>query len=422
MPSLLTLLLQLFVIVVAARSAGWLFQRMRQPRVVGEMVVGILLGPSLLGWLAPGITHGLLDAEQLGGLNALSQLGVLLFMFLVGLELQPQQLRHKNTAMLAISLASIALPFVLGLGAAFVLFGQLAEPHIPLIHFALFMGTALSITAFPVLARILAERGLLQTPLGALAIVCAAADDLIAWCLLAGVVFVINAVAANLPIWLMLTGSLLYGALMLTVGRYLAARFLQSASADRLSHAQLAGILSTMIGSAAITEALGIHALFGAFLAGAIMPRDLGLVRQVRAKLEDLTIVLLLPLFFASIGLRANIGLIGDHTLWLASGLIFCVAVVGKLGGATFAARWAGVPWRESLAIGALMNTRGLMELVVASIGLEIGVITPTVFTILVLIAVTTTCMTGPLLDLLHITRPQPGAIERDTELVSEAA
>jgi Kef-type K+ transport system membrane component KefB len=400
-------LLQLLIVVGAAHGAGWVAARMGQPRVVGEMAVGLLLGPSLLGRLAPGLSQAVFGAEHLGALSALSQLGLLLFMFLVGLEVRPQQLRQKGGPALAITLSSMLVPLVGGAAVAAALYPLIGDPSVPRLHLALFMGTALSITAFPVLARILAERGLLQSPLGALAIACAAADDLLAWCLLAGVVLLINAAAPAVPLWLMLGGSAAFCAAMLLGGRRLAARLLDPARDGALGGATLTGILLTVIASAALTEWLGIHALFGAFLAGTIMPRHPALLQQLRARLEGLTLAVLLPLFFASVGLRADIGLIQGGPLWLAAGLIVLVAVAGKLGGTTLAARASGMPWRDALGMGALMNTRGLMELVVAGIGLEIGVISPAVFTILVLVAIVTTCMTGPLLDALRITPPQ---------------
>jgi Kef-type K+ transport system membrane component KefB len=415
MPPLLIWLVQLALIVGAARAAGWVAVRLRQPRVVGEMAAGILLGPSLLGWLAPDLSLRLLGPDMLGGLTALSQLGLLLFMFLVGLELEPQLLRRSGPAVVAISLVSILAPFALGAGLALALAPQLAAPGVPPAHVAIFLGTALSVTAFPVLMRILGERGLLRTRLGALVIACAAADDIIAWCLLAGVVILIE--SAGAPIWQMLLGVAAFCALMLTVGRAIARRALSGPGG--LTHARLAGILLAVVASAATTEWLGVHALFGAFLAGAIMPRDELLVRQLQERLEDLTVVFLLPLFFASAGLRTDIGLLAGD-LWLVAALILAAAVVGKLGGAAIAARASGMPWGESLAVGALMNTRGLMELVVASVGLEIGVISPAVFTILVIVALVTTCMTGPLLTALRVARAS-GAAHHDERGVEGA-
>lgn len=420
MPPLLILLVQLALVVGAARLTGWLFQRIRQPRVVGEMAAGILLGPSLLGWLAPDFSRAILGVELLGGLNALSQLGLLLFMFLVGLELQPGELRRQGALTLSVSVASMAVPFALGLGLGLALHPLLGGPGVPAAHFALFLGTALSITAFPVLARILGERGMLRTRLGAVAIACAAIDDLAAWCLLAAVLLLIHSAAGDLPLWLMLAGSAGYAAAMLLGGRALAARLLAGAAGGPLGHGQLAAIILVLLGSAAFTEWLGIHALFGAFVAGAIMPRGEAFVQQLRARLEDLTLVFLLPLFFASIGLRTNLGLLDGGALWLAAALILGAAVVGKVAGAGLAARAGGLPWREALALGALMNTRGLMELVVAGIGLEIGVITPAVFSILVLVAVATTCMTAPLLDALRVAAPRRRP--RDAEAEPTAA
>lgn len=256
------------------------------------------------------------------------------------------------------------------------------------------------------LARILTERGLLHSPLGALAIACAAADDLFAWCLLAGVVLLVNATAPAMPLWLMLGGSAAFVATMLLLVRPLAARLLAPAWADERDDTLLAGTLLTVICAAALTEWLGVHALFGAFLSGAIMPRNPALLQQLQARLAGLTLNVLLPLYFASVGLRADVGQIQSGPLWLAAGLIIVVAVAGKFGGTALAARYTGMSWREAAGMGALMNTRGLMELVVAGIGLEIGVISSTGFTILVLVAIVTTCMTGPLLDALVITAP----------------
>ncbi len=399
-------LVQLLTVVGCAHGAGWLAARLGQPRVVGEMTAGLLLGPSLLGRLAPSFSQAVFAAEHLGALGALSQLGLLLFMFLVGLEVRPEELRQKRGPALAITLSSMLVPLIAGVAVAAALYPLIGKPGVPRLHGALFVGTALSITAFPVLARILAERGLLHSPLGALAIACAAADDLLAWCLLAGVVLLVNATAPAMPLWLMLGGSAAFVATMLLLVRPLAARLLAPAWADERDDTLLAGTLLTVICAAALTEWLGVHALFGAFLSGAIMPRNPALLQQLQARLAGLTLNVLLPLYFASVGLRADVGQIQSGPLWLAAGLIIVVAVAGKFGGTALAARYTGMSWREAAGMGALMNTRGLMELVVAGIGLEIGVISSTGFTILVLVAIVTTCMTGPLLDALVITAP----------------
>ncbi|GAB4428289.1 MAG: hypothetical protein OHK0015_11040 [Chloroflexi bacterium OHK40] len=417
MPEALIGLLQLLVVVGAAHGAGWIAGRLGQPRVIGEMAAGLLLGPSLLGRLAPGVSATLFGPQALDGLQALSQLGLLLFIFLVGLELQPQQLHQRRRLVLALTLSSTLVPFVAGVGVGAALVPSIGGPQMAPWQVALFLGVALSITAFPVLARILDERGLLRSPLGGLAIVCAAAADVLAWCALAAVVLLVQATAPGASLWLMLGGGALFVLVMLRLGRPLAARLLRLPRDGVLDNGRLAAIVLALIAAAALTEWLGIHALFGAFLAGTMMPRHPALSHQIHAKLEGLTTALLLPLFFASVGLRADIGLIQGGPLLLAAGLIVAVAVVGKLSGATLAARAGGMGWRAALGFGALMNTRGLMELVVAGVGLEIGVLSPAGFTILVLVALVTTCMTGPLLDLLRIT-PPPAAARDDTPLV----
>jgi Kef-type K+ transport system membrane component KefB len=414
-PPLLTLLIQIALVLGVARVVGWLFQRLHQPRVVGEMAAGILLGPSVLGWLTPPLAASLFPPDQLGALHALSQLGLLLFMFLVGLELQPQSLRGQGHAAVVISHTSIVAPFALGALLAVVLYPHLADPAVPRLHFALFLGTAMSITAFPVLARILTERHLLHTQVGALAIACAAVDDVTAWCLLAGVVLLVRVPQAALPLWLTVGGTAAYSTAMVVGGRRVFAALLAPARPGRLSQGHLAGILLVILISAASTEWLGIHALFGAFLAGAVMPKDESFVQHVRAKLEALTVVLLLPLFFALTGLRTSIGLLQGGALWGYGGLIIGVAVLGKFGGAALAARASRLPWREALAIGTLLNTRGLMELVVVTIGLEIGVITPTVFTLLVLMALVTTVMTTPLLEWLYLAPQRRQGLSKPT-------
>ena len=294
-------------------------------------------------------------------------------------------------------------PFTLGALLAVVLYPRLADPAVPRLHFALFLGTAMSITAFPVLARILTERRLLHTPLGALAIACAAVDDVTAWCILGGVLLLVRVPEAVLPLWVTVGGTAAYSTMMIIAGRRICAALLAAARSGPLTHGQLARILLIVLISAASTEWLGIHALFGAFLAGAVMPKDEAFVQQVRAKLEDLTVVLLLPLFFALTGLRTRIGVLQESALWWDSGLIIGVAVLGKFGGAAVAGRASGLPWREALAIGTLMNTRGLMELVVITIGLEVGVISHTVFTLLVLMALVTTVMTTPVLEWVYL-------------------
>lgn len=403
MTTLLILLLQLMLIIGAAQVAGWLFQRLGQPRVVGEMAVGILLGPSILGRLVPELALTILNPALSSGLIGLSQLGLILFLFLIGLELNPGLLRQQGTSIIAISLASMGIPLALGITLAAVLYSKLGSAQMPIEHFALFLGIALSVTAFPVLARILGERKLLHTPIGTLTIVCAAVNELLTWVLLAGAVLLIRSTTSGLPLSVMLAGCALYISGMLTLGRAAARRLLAPTATSTLTQLQFVGIVLGILASAAITEWLGLHALIGAFLAGAILPRDRALLRQIESRLADITTIVLLPLFFATVGLRTDIGAITDAAGWQAAGLMLVVAIAGKLGGTALAARSSGMPWRTSLGLGALMNTRGIMALVIASIGLEIGAISPQVFTILALVAMITTLMTGPLLSILKI-------------------
>jgi Kef-type K+ transport system membrane component KefB len=414
MPNLLLLLVQIGVVVVAARLVGILFRRIHQPQVMGEMVAGILLGPSLLGWAAPAASAWLFPPGSLGFLNSLSQIGLLVFMFLVGLELNPRLLREKRHAAVVISHASIVVPFMLGAVLSLFLYPRLSDDSVGFTGFALFMGAAMSVTAFPVLARILTERDLLRTRVGAVTIACAAVDDVTAWCILAGVVALVRASGGDgLPLWATLGGSAAFVLLMLFPARTLLAglerRFQRRG--DTVTQDMLAVILLVALASAWATEWLGIHALFGAFLAGAVMPKNDLFVHALTEKLEDVTVVLLLPLFFAFTGLRTRIGLVEGAEMWVFCGLIVLVAVAGKWGGSSLAARATGMPWREAGALGVLMNTRGLMELVILNIGLDIGVISPALFAMMVMMALITTFMTSPLLELIY-----PARLIRDAD------
>ncbi|HEX6384267.1 MAG TPA: cation:proton antiporter, partial [Anaerolineae bacterium] len=374
-----------------------------QPQVIGEMVAGILLGPSLLGWLAPGVSAALFPLESLGFLNALSQMGILIFMFVIGLELKPQALRGRGYAALITSQAGIVAPFLLGMLLALYLYPRLSEDGVTFTNFALFVGTAMSITAFPVLARILAERNLLRTQVGIVAIACAAVDDVTGWCILAAVILLVRASAVETPLWLTLLGSVSYIAVMLFVVRRALFR-LDGIYRRRGAIGQdtMALIFLLVLVSALTTEWLGIHALFGAFLLGAIMPKEPDFVHALTEKLEHITVVLLLPLFFAFTGLRTSIGLVSGAQLWFYCALIITVAIAGKFGGVTLVARATGMPWREASTVGILMNTRGLMELVVLNIGLDIGVLSPTLFAMMVLMALFTTFITAPLLQWVY--------------------
>ncbi|MBX3263323.1 MAG: cation:proton antiporter [Labilithrix sp.] len=409
------LIAQLVIILALSRGLGFVAARLRQPLVIAEIVAGIVLGPSLLGWLAPSVLAAVFPAESLQSLKMLSQVGLLLFMFLVGLELDPKLLRGRGRASVAISHTSIVVPFALGALAAPFLYARLSSPSIPFVSFLLFIGISMSVTAFPVLARILTERRLLTTEVGAISITCAAVDDVTAWCLLAFVVSVVrasNVGGAVLTTFL----ALAYAAGMLVLVRPFVARMAaRVATRDGLTQGIVAFTLVLLLLSSLATEMIGIHALFGAFIFGAIIPKDGALARLLAEKLEDVAVVLLLPIFFAYSGLRTEIGLLSTPGSWGICGLIILLACAGKFGGSTIAARLTGLPWRESSAIGILMNTRGLMELIVLNIGLDLGVISPTLFTMMVVMALATTFMTSPLLRWIY-----PG--ERARDLVATRA
>ena len=392
------LVVQICVILLMSYSVGWLLSKFRQPQVVGEMVAGILLGPCLLGWLAPGFSAALFPSGSLGGIYVLSQIGLLLFMFMVGLELDTKILRKLGHIAVVVSHSSIIVPFVLGAVLAMFLYPRLAGNNLPYTGFVLFMGAAMSVTAFPVLARILGERNLLGTKLGTLTIACAAVDDVTAWCLLAVIISIVKSELNHLPWWQMLPGIFAYCGLMLFVLRPLMSQLIARQSGAKNQHKLIAILLVCMLASSWATEWLGIHALFGAFFAGVIIPKENGFSEDVRKRLQLPVVVLLLPLFFAFTGLRMSVGLINGPDMVLYCVLVFLVAVAGKFGGSMIAARVMGTPWREAASVGILMNTRGLVELVILNIGLDIGVLTRPLFSIMVLMAVGTTLMTTPLL------------------------
>jgi Kef-type K+ transport system membrane component KefB len=406
MASFKLLILQIGTILIVARLVGWLFGKLHQPRVVGEMLAGILLGPSLLGWLAPNISSSLFPSDSLGHLNSLSQVGLLIFMFLVGLELDLGHLRELGRAAVMTSQVSIIVPFILGSTFAVYLYPRLSDPSVSFTGFALFMGAAMSVTAFPVLARILTERNMLRTRVGSVAIACAAVDDVTAWCILAGIVVVVRASSLELPVWLTVSGLAVFVLLMGLVVRP-ALRRLEMVYENRgnLTQDLIAIILLVVLASGWITETLGVHALFGAFLAGVVMPRHSELSRELSQKFEALIVVLLLPIYFALTGLRSSIFLITGPKMWLYCAVIIVLAVVGKLGGSMLSARLNGMTWRESAAVGILMNTRGLVELVILNIGLDLGILSPALFSIMVLMALVTTLMTTPLLRWVY---PEP--------------
>lgn len=402
MPNLFTLVLQIAVILALCRVVGSLFRLIHQPRVVGEMFAGILLGPSLLGWVAPSFSTYLFPSSSLGFLSALSQVGVVVFMFLVGLGINPKELKSQGHAAVLTSHVSITAPFVLASFLALYLYPRLSDDSVSFTNFALFMGAAMSITAFPVLARILTERNALSSRLGTVAIACAAVDDITGWCILAYIVALIRAEASSSPMWMKLSGIVLFGVIMIFGVRRLLRGF-EAVYRKRgaLSESLMAFMLLLVLSAALCTEALGIHLLFGAFLMGAIMPKEHHFVRYVLDRFETVTVTMLLPLFFAFTGLRTNIGLLRGQEMWSYCGLIVLVATVGKLGGSMLASWLAGMPLREAAGLGTLMNSRGLMELVILNIGLDVKVISPALFSMMVVMALVTTFMTTPLLRLI---------------------
>lgn len=402
MSTVVLILIEILVVIGSSRVVGWLFRAINQPLVIGEIVAGIALGPSLLGWLAPDLAGALFPATSIPFLNVLSQIGLIFFMFLIGLELDPKYLRgNLNTAVIT-SGVSILVPFSLAGLLSLFIYPLVSNANVSFTAFALFLGAAMSITAFPVLARIITENNLQNTRIGTLALTCAAVDDVTAWCLLALAIAVTrtNSVIGAVPT---IVYSLLYIGGMLTVGRWL----LQKLStyyerAGHLSQLKLAAIYMAVVLSALITEAIGIHLIFGAFLLGAAMPKNPGLVREIAQKTEDFVLIFLLPVFFAYSGLKTQIGLLNSPELWLLCVAILGVAIGGKYVGTYYAARSCQLDRREASALGWLMNTRGLTELIVLNIGLELKVISPILFTMLVIMALVTTFMTSPLLEWVY--------------------
>jgi len=396
------LLAQIIMIILVARLFGWFFKKIGQPSVIGEIIAGIALGPSLLGMYFPEFFHALFPANSLENLKFLSQIGLILFMFVIGMELDVKVLKNRAKEAVVISHASIIIPFSLGIGLAYFVYNRFAPEGVTFLSFCLFMGIAMSITAFPVLARIVQERGMHKTKLGAIAITCAAADDITAWCILAVVIAIVKAGTFESSMFIISLAGIYVVTMIYLVKPFLKRIGELYGTKDSLSKPVVAIFFLLLIVSSYATELIGIHALFGAFMMGAIMP-DVPKFRTVFiSKVEDVSVILLLPLFFVFTGLKTEIGLLNEPYLWKVTGLIILVAVVGKFFGSALAAKFVGQNWRNSLVIGALMNTRGLMELIVLNIGLALGVLTTEVFTMMVIMALVTTFMTGPALDLIN--------------------
>ena len=392
------LLIQIVVIVLTARFFGELARRMGQPSVIGEMIAGIVLGPSVAGALFPEFSRFVFPALSMGNLKILSQIGVVLFMFVVGMEMDVRQLRNKPQTALVVSHAGIVLPFFLGVALSLALYREMASGQTRFLPFALFIGIAMSITAFPVLARIIEERRMTKTFLGVTALTCAAINDVTAWTILAFVVAVaqagsLAAFGATVVLVMIFVLAMIF-AVRPVLARF-PARWTEPGDANG---GVMAGALVLVFLCAVFTEVIGIHALFGAFLAGVVMPDQAAFRSHLRERLEGFSTIFLLPVFFAFTGLRTQIGLLDGWGAWGLSLMVIALATLGKLGGSMLAARWTGMNWGEAFSLGALMNTRGLVELIVLNVGYDMGILSPAIFAMMVLMALVTTCLTGPLL------------------------
>jgi Kef-type K+ transport system membrane component KefB len=395
------LLLQLVVILGVARLLAVILQRVGQPPVIGEMLAGILLGPMLLGALAPAAQAFLFAPHSLFALEGLSQIGLVLFMFIVGAELRIHGgMRRHLTAAGVTGLLSVLLPLALGLAISPLLHGRFAPDGVAFWPFALFMAASMAITAFPIMARILKERGLTESPVGRLSLTSAALADVLAWIVLAFVVAMISARTGWAGFAVTVIGTAALAVFAFVVLRpWLARALARYGNEGRPSSGLLAMLLIGVFACSAITAALGLHAVFGAFVFGAALPRDNRLLACLVERIEYVAVLVLMPVFFALAGLHTTPdALAGAGGVALA--LILAAAVLGKILGGAAGARAAGFGWRESFAVGSLMNARALMELIVMKVGLDVGVIGAEIFTMLMIMAVVTTLMTTPLLTL----------------------
>jgi Kef-type K+ transport system membrane component KefB len=399
------------IVLVVARVFGIVAVKVGQPRVIGEVIAGIVLGPSLLGALSANLQSVIFPSDTLAALGVIANLGLIFYMFLVGLEVDRGQLRGKVAQAAAISNASVALPMLLGIAIALPLY-KLVGPQKKFVAFAIFMGVAMSITAFPVLARILSERRMLKRPVGALAIACAAIDDVTAWFLIALATTI--AVSGTFGDVAKTIGEAVAFTLVmaLVVRRIIARMATAFDEVGRMPSGWFAAIIIAVLLSAYVTETINIAFIFGGFIMGMIMPRHARMNEELTRRIDDFVVTLLLPVFFVYTGLRTNITLLDRPVLWLLTLALIGVAIVGKLAGAALAARVSGYDWRASTVIGTLMNTRGLTELIVLNLALDAGAISNSLFAMLVIMAVVTTVMAGPLLKLLDPKNEYGRAIE----------
>lgn len=392
------LLLAVAAAVAAAALGGMVARRLGQPAVIGELAAGLALGPSMLGWLEPSVQAWLFPAPVLPYLSALAQIGVVLFIFLVGCELDWGLVRSSGSRSLVVGHASVAVPFLTGILFAAALPERLRPPGINDAAFMIFVGLCLSVSAFPVLARILAERGLLRTPIGTAGIAAAGVADVTAWCLLVAVVAYVRGTSAWAAAWTVLLVAIFTVVEMFLV-RPLLARAAASCETNGGNRTALFALFTfVLLVSAAVTDLIGAHAIFGAFLAGLIMPRHSAAVRELTTKLEGVAIWVLLPLFFVVFGLQLDLGSLDLGGNWPILAALVLLAIVAKVGGTATAAVATGSGGCDGLALGLMMNCRGLTELIVLSIGLQLGVLSPVLFAMFVVMALVTTAMTGPLL------------------------
>ena len=415
------LLAQIVTIILVAKLFGWICVKLKQPSVIGEMIAGIVLGPSLVGLYFPEFSAFMFPKESLPNLQFLSQIGLILFMYIVGMELDLSVLRKKAHDAVVISHASIIFPFALGVGLSYFIYKEFAPEGVQFSSFALFIAIAMSITAFPVLARIVQERNLHKTKIGTIVITCAAADDITAWCILAAVIAIVKAGSFSGSVFVILM-AVLYVFLMIKLVKPFLTRIAESQKGKGfINKALVAVFFLVLIISSYATEVIGIHALFGAFMAGAIMPENVKFRNLFIEKVEDVALVLLLPLFFVFTGLRTQIGLLNDPYLWKIGGLIVLTAVIGKFVGSALTAKFLRISWKDSLTIGALMNTRGLTELIVLNIGYDLGVMGPELFAMMVIMALFTTFMTGPSLDFInYLFKGKKSMLEEDQDANDE--
>lgn len=396
-------LLVLLTVIIVSRLLHLILKSVYQPLVICEMLAGILIGPSLVGLISPDFYHYLVPTSIIPSIGIISQLGIIIYIFIVGMEFEFSVLRGSNKAVIIISQASVLIPFTFGILTAFILYNYTTLIPERSFSFSLFMGISMAVTAFPVLARILSDQGLQKSALGSFAMTCAAVNDIVAWCLLAIIIGIVQTTITNAVLTIILT--IIYISFMFICIKPLAIRgsTLAIAHSNKYKYEQQIAVLFTaLLLSAAVAEYIGIHAIFGAFLLGLVVPRDNKVLNEMADKLKVIISIVFLPAFFAYTGMKTQITLIGSAENWLICLIIIAIATLGKFGGTYITARMCGMNSKIAMSLGFLMNTRGLVELIVLNIGLELGILSQQLFTILVIMALVTTCMTGPMLHLVR--------------------